>query len=318
MEGDVLAATAVLDGEGAGVLDLPAGDLPIRRDEEDGLGVAGGEVAAGAGGAGLEEERSALRRGGREERALDPVALALVEDLVDLVGVGEQARALVLAQRVLVPGSLPELVGDFGVLVGPAVALVVIFERRVAEVAVAVVLGAGDDVPGDPAAADVVERRHLAGEVRRVLLEGVRGDRQADVAGLGGERGDQDGRVVARDLQALAQVDRVVGVGVAVEAGHVGEEHRVELRVLERPRQVDPDVDVVEVVLAGVGAAPLSVLDVAGGVHHEGVEVEACHTIEDKVDSVRPQLIYPVGTRRSAVGPWPPRGGARRPSRFRT
>ena len=72
----------------------------------------------------------------------------------------------------------------------------------------------------------------------------------------------------------LADVDVEVRVGVAVDAGDVGEEDRVELRGLESLREVDPDPHVVELDLPGVGPAPLAVVDVRVRVHHEGVEVQ--------------------------------------------
>ena len=107
-----------------------------------------------------------------------------------------------------------------------------------------------------------------------MTLRDVRRQREADAIGVHRECGDERDRVVAGDLQALADVDVEVGVGVAVDARDVGEEDRVELGGLESLREVDPDPHVVELDLPGVGPTPLAVVDVRVRVHHEGVEVQ--------------------------------------------
>src|SRR5690606_11550146 len=104
---DVLGRTAVLDGERAGLVDLPLRDLRRGRDDERRLGVRGSEPPARLRRSGLEQQRSALRRRRRQVRALDAVTLALVEDLVDLRHVGVHAALLVLQQRAVVPRALP-------------------------------------------------------------------------------------------------------------------------------------------------------------------------------------------------------------------
>lgn len=55
----------------------------------------------------------------------------------------------------------------------------------------------------------------------------------------------------------MADIRLVIGAGIAVVTGDIGEEHGVELRRLERPREVDPDVHVLGVGLTGVGATPV-------------------------------------------------------------
>ena len=54
----------------------------------------------------------------------------------------------------------------------------------------------------------------------------------------------------------------------------VGEEHRIEFGGFELFGQIDPGVDVCKFGLLCVLAASLSVVDVAGGVHDECVEVQ--------------------------------------------
>ena len=248
--------------------------VEVGRLDEDGLGVLGGERATRLGGAGLEEERRALRRRGDQVRALDAVARSLVVDPVDLVVVGVDAGHRVLEQRVLVPRALPELVGHVDVLVGPGIALVVRGEALETEVARGVRQVVGDDVPGDPALAGVVEGGDPPREVEGVLLQDRGGERDAEVLGGVGDRAGQHRRVVARDLQPCLEVLPLVTPVRRVEADHVGEEDRVELAALERLGEVDPVVETVEVRLPRVGSAPGSLDDVAGRVHHERGEVE--------------------------------------------
>ena len=81
-------------------------------------------------------------------------------DDVDLGGIGEDAGLLVGMQRA-VADAAPQRVADIHIFVGAVVALVVI-ELVEAERAVFAAQMAGDDVPADAAAAEVVERRKRA------------------------------------------------------------------------------------------------------------------------------------------------------------
>ena len=76
----------------AGV-DHRRGDGGLRRvAQEHSLGLHGGEVAAALRGAGLEQERRALRRGIDEVDALHPEMLARMLDAADLFRIGEGHR----------------------------------------------------------------------------------------------------------------------------------------------------------------------------------------------------------------------------------
>jgi hypothetical protein len=231
-------------------------------------------AAKGLGRPGLEQERCALRARRDQVRPLDAVARTHVVDLVDLVEVGVDPGLAVLQQGVLLPGALPQLVGDVDVLVCPRVARVVCRQALVTEVAGGVGQVVRDDVPRDPALAGVVQCADPAGEVERVLLQDRGRERDAEVLGRVGDGAGQHRRVVARDLQAGLEVLARVAAVVGVQPDDVGEEDRVELPSLERPREVDPVVEAVEVALAGGRAAPGALDDVAGRVHHERGEVE--------------------------------------------
>ena len=67
----------------------------------------------------------------------------------------------------------------------------------------------------------------------------------------------------------MAQVLSPSAVVIPIEADDVGEEHGVEAAALERAREVDPEVELVEAQLLGVRMPPQAVLDVRDGVHHE-------------------------------------------------
>jgi hypothetical protein len=97
-------------------------------------------------------------------RPLNRVDLPHVVDLADLGGARKPAVDI-LAQRVVGPASLPQLVGDLNVLLAAPVALVMVYQPVDTEVAVGVLLEVGDDVPADPALGEVVERRDPAREL---------------------------------------------------------------------------------------------------------------------------------------------------------
>ncbi|EKB47174.1 hypothetical protein B879_04233 [Cecembia lonarensis LW9] len=205
-------------------------------------------------------------------RALDLVAGTNVVDLVDLRRIRIALALLIHQQRILVPRSFPELVGDIQVFVGPVITGIVFDQGVEAEVACGIFLGAGDDVPCDAALGNVVEGGDLAGEVERMVLHDIGGVGQPDVLRGHGQGAEQHRGIVGRDLQPLVYVVHVLAVGRAVKARDIGEEHCVEQALFQGLGQFDPEVHVVELVLACLGVAPLAVVYVAGGVHQECVE----------------------------------------------
>ena len=135
-----------------------------------------------------------------------------VADRLDLTYV--VLEAVVAALVVERFGGRPRLLQDFQVLVGPVVALVF-----VEVVAVALLLGvatAGDRVDGDPAAAELIQRRERTGGERRRHEAGPVRNEQAEALGvLGNVRGDL--RTV-RPAGSVADQDAVESA-VLVRAG---------------------------------------------------------------------------------------------------
>jgi hypothetical protein len=90
----------------------------------------------------------------------------------------------------------------------------------------------GDDVPADPAAGQVVERRHAAGKQVGRLVGQVGGHAKPDV--LGDRRHDRDDhhRVVDRDLHGVDDRWRRPAAVDIVDANNIGQENAVELAAL--------------------------------------------------------------------------------------
>ena len=225
--------------------------------------------------AGLEEERRALRRGLGEMRPLHRVVGAVMVDGVDLRGVGVDAASGVAQHGVILPASLPQLVGDLQILLGARVALVVGRQPAEAEILARVGQVGGHDVPGDPAAAEVIQRRDLAGEGEgRDLKHGAR-EGEAEMLGRHRHGRNQRRRVVRRDLHRF--LDRGLGPAQVevVGADDIRQEERVEAALFQQPRQLDPGLGPVVVALARVVPHPEAVLDVGDAVHRERVEMDA-------------------------------------------
>src|SRR5207244_12200159 len=89
---------------------------------------------------------------------------------VDLGGVCKNTIGLVAPHGAVFPARLPQLIDDRHVFVGDVVPPVVVGMGGQSHAAGRAVERAGHDVPPDPAAGEVVERRHAAGEqVGRVV-----------------------------------------------------------------------------------------------------------------------------------------------------
>ena len=171
---------------------------------------------------------------------VDAIGRAGVLDLADAVGVGEQAARPIGGDRVVAPRAFPELVDHLHIFLGDRIAVVMgLLPLRPGALGGAVEI-AGDDVPADPAFAEVVEGRHAPGEIEGRFVGQGDGDAEAEIAGRRGHRRDQKDRVVDRDLRAVAE--RRVGVAAedVVDAEHIGEEDAVEEPALQRPRQFRP------------------------------------------------------------------------------
>ena len=133
----------------------------------------------------------------------------------------------------------------------------------------------GHDVPRDPAASEVIQRRDLAGEGKGRHLEHGAGEGEAEMPGRHRHGRDQRHRVVRRDLHCLLNRGLRPAAIEVVSADHVGEEKRVEAASLQQLGKLDPGLDPVELALARVVPHPETVLDVGDAVHRERIEVDA-------------------------------------------
>ncbi|MDT4798207.1 hypothetical protein FQZ97_308310 [compost metagenome] len=257
---------------GAHLVHLGAGGGLVVAADEHAFGVLAGKTQAPRGGAGLEQHRRALWRRLAEVVALDVEELAVVADLVHLFRLGVDAPLAVGDHRALLPAALPELVEHLQVLVGLVVAAVVLHLLRQAHGAGGAFQVAGDDVPAHPAFAEVVQGRHAPGEqIRRVVAQ-VGGEAEAQVPRRPGHGGDQQQRVVHRQLDALLQGQVDVALVDVVDAHYVRQEQPVEQTALQQSGQVGPvgELAVVGRTVARVGPEP--VVDMPHAIHVEGVE----------------------------------------------
>ena len=115
---------------------------------------------------------------------------ALVADLVNLLGMGEDARVAVAHDRALLPAALPELVEHLDIFVGDFVAVVVGACAGLADILGAALEIGRDDVPADAPLGVMIGGRQAPGE-RIGMLEGGRGG-DADAEMLRGERDRRD------------------------------------------------------------------------------------------------------------------------------
>ncbi|MNO49049.1 hypothetical protein D3C76_393930 [compost metagenome] len=183
------------------------------------------------------------------------------------------APAVTLQQhRIVVPAFLPELVQHLQVFLGQVIALVVAQLARQAQVARGAVEVAGDDVPADPAIAQVVERGHAPGEGVGVFVGQRKGDTKTQVLGHPGHCRHQQQRIIDRHLHATAQGGLRAALIDVVDTQHIGDEQGVEQAAFEQAGQVGPVVQAVEGHAGVTWVAPQAGGLVAGGIHAEGVE----------------------------------------------
>jgi hypothetical protein len=165
---------------------------------------------------------------------------------VDLLGVGKDAGVLIADHGTVLP-AVPQPRDDVHELIGSLVALGVERHRVTAEVLGDLIRARGDDVPGDPAATDVVDRRELAGQVVGLLVGARRGADESDLLGAGGQGRDQRER--------LEQPDRPV-TRIAEQSWNVREEDRVERSALSDLGETQVVVEAGRTEWVGLGQAP--------------------------------------------------------------
>ncbi|MDT4869322.1 hypothetical protein FQZ97_1043460 [compost metagenome] len=131
---------------------------------------------------------------------------------------------------------------------------------------------AGDDVPADPAFAEVIQGRHAPGEqIGRVVAQ-VGRDAEAQVAGHSGHGGNQQQRIVDRQLDALLQGQVHTALVDVVDTHYVRQEQAVEQAALQQSGQFGPVGKRAVVGRAIPRVGPETVVDMPHAVHVEGIE----------------------------------------------
>jgi hypothetical protein len=180
-------------------------------------------------------------------------------------------RDRVAQHGTVLPARLPQLVDDRHEFVGSVVPPVVVglggqphAARRAVEIA-------GHDVPADPAAGQVVKRRHAAGEQIGRFVGQIGGYTKADV--FGNRRHDRHDhhRVVDRDLHGVNDRRRRAAPVDVVDTDDVGQENTVELAAFRQARQTLLVFDCVVLGRVIARMRPHPVLNVADTIHVEGV-----------------------------------------------
>jgi hypothetical protein len=207
---------------------------------EDGVGRRRGEVTALVGVARLEDDRAPLRAAGHVElprdveegvlvleragrrRRQEPAVALVGDDLVALPGIPQFGRRPQEGARPLVTVVLGQVAGPPEVLSGEGVP-------------------AGHDVPGGPAAGQVIEAGELAGHLVRFVERRVDRAGEAQVVGDGRQRGEDGEGIRAPDHVQV--VDQPV---LLAQAQALGQEQEVELAPLgglgEAGERVELDV----------------------------------------------------------------------------
>ena len=229
-------------GAGRDVVAERAHLLDAARGAENTLGVSGGERPAAVRLSGLEQERPAPHGRHDRERPLRLVPLPLEIHAVDFCRVGEHACLHVHFDRVRVP-AFPQAGAHLHVFVRALVAFVV--GRQVVQAEVPRLrAGRGrHDVPADPPARQMVQRRQRSRQQERRIERRGHGHRKAEFGCDGGQPRHQGDRVVAGKLDRIADLRRLRAAGQPVR-----EEQHVELAAFQRPRDRFPVVALVPAV----------------------------------------------------------------------
>ena len=208
------------------------------------FGVARGKGHATTGLASLIKHRRTLPRRLTHVRARHVEILAVVIDLVDLGRVDEHVAIAIARHRVFLPGVFPQLVADLHILLGAVIALVMGHHLAETEVRVGVGQIGRHDVPGHAPIGQMIERREQLGGVVGRKITGAESTGETEMAGDRRHGRNDQGRIVTRELRAIAH-RRVTRTTIdAVGAVHVRQEQGVEKAGLEDARQIHPIMDV--------------------------------------------------------------------------
>ena len=203
--------------------------LVERRERQLHVGVVPGERQSAARPARRNDGRLAVGERHGVQRAVEAVVLAAVAGGIQSRSVGVDAGLLVDDEGALSPAA-PEIPDAAEPLLGPVVRRVMSELRRGREVSCAARVG--HDVQAQAVAAEVLQRRELAGGGVREVRRGVHRGNDPEVPGRREQvRREQEGVVLrAAERVAHAQVD---GLGAA-ERGGVLDDQQVETGLLER------------------------------------------------------------------------------------
>ena len=102
----------------------------------------------------------------------------------------------------------------------------------------------------------------------------VDGNTEAEVAGDGGHRRDQQQGIEEWHLHRLAQRRRGIAAQHVVDAKHIGQEQPIEQAALQGPGKLGPVAEAVIFRRAVAGMRPHPVLNMADRRHVEGVQAE--------------------------------------------
>ncbi len=212
----------------------------------------GGESLAGAGRTGLIQHRRALRRRLRQTVARHFEILALVSDLVNLFGMGEDAILAIAHNGALFPGPLEQFVEHFEIFGGDFVAVVMPAKTALPHILRPALQIGGDDIPAHAALGVMIRRRKPPREGIGVLEGRRRGDAYTQML-----RGKRDRRcqlegIVHRNLRGVVDGMVIRTLVDIVVTDDVGDEDAIEDAAFHRAGKVLPVVQVL--VLRGLVA----------------------------------------------------------------
>src|SRR5262249_37572527 len=145
------------------------GDREIWIDHEQQFAPPGREGFAATALAGLNDDRTPLRRPGNGKRAARRKELALVIEPVNLRRIREDSIFAIEENGVLVP-AVPVYEYHFHKLIGAVVAQIVLEVLRCAKIRSLRVVQGGHDIPGHASVQKQVERRKDARDMKRLVV----------------------------------------------------------------------------------------------------------------------------------------------------
>ena len=158
----------------------------------------------------------ALRRTRHGERPARTEVAALVVEAMNLVGLGEKPRRLVLDDGVVLPG-VPMAEHDLHEFVGAVVAQVVAEHLVAAHILRFAVIERGDDVPGRAPLRHQIERREHARDMERLVVARRIGRAETEPLGRHAHHGEHGDGV---ELHAANAVRDGVAVIAAIHVRH--------------------------------------------------------------------------------------------------